>query len=75
MSTGTAVDKEIVERLPQLNLKEKRTILSVVKTLVAQKQDWWDEIGEEQKEAIDKSLLEMKAGKLTAHDKVMAKYK
>lgn len=37
--------------------------------------DWWDEIGEEQQKAIDKALVEMKAGKLTPHDEVMKKYK
>jgi len=37
--------------------------------------DWWNEISEEQKKAIDKTLAEMKAGKLTPHDEVMKKYK
>lgn len=39
-----------------------------------EQQDWWDEISEQQQEAIDISLAEMKAGKLTSHDDVMKKY-
>ena len=75
MNTATALDKEINQYLPQLNVKQKRTVLTVVKTFMEDQQDWWDEIGEEQQKAIDKSLAEMKAGKLTPHDEVMKKYK
>jgi predicted transcriptional regulator len=38
------------------------------------KKDWWDEIGEELKVAIDKALAEVKAGKVTPHEEVMKKY-
>jgi predicted transcriptional regulator len=75
MNTATALDKEISQYLPQLNVKQKRTVLTVVKTFMEDQQDWWDEIGEEQQKAIDKALAEMKAGKLTPHDEVMKKYK
>jgi len=46
-----------------------------VKTFAAEQQDWCDEIGKEQQDAIDKSLTEMKAGKLTPQDTVIKKYK
>ena len=75
MNTATALDKEINQYLPQLNVKQKRTVLTVVKTFMEDQQDWWDEIGEEQQKTIDKALTEMKAGKLTPHDEVMKKYK
>ncbi|MBG9374748.1 hypothetical protein I5907_00750 [Panacibacter sp. DH6] len=75
MNTAKTLDKEIAEYLPRLNEKQKRTVLSVVKTFMKDQQDWWDEISEEQQNAIDKSLAEMKAGKLTPHDEVMKKYK
>ena len=61
MNTATALDKEINQYLPQLNVKQKRTVLTVVKTFMEDQQDWWDEIGEEQQKAIDKALAEMKA--------------
>jgi len=75
MNTAKTLDKEITQYLPQLNVKQKRTVLSVVKTFMEDQQDWWDEISGEQQEAIDKALAEMKAGKLTPHDEVMKKYK
>ena len=75
MNTATSLEKEIAQYLPRLNVKQKRTVLTVVKTFVEDQQDWWDEISEEQQKAIDKALAEMKAGKLTPHDEVMKKYK
>ena len=41
---------------------------------MAEQNDWWYEIGEEQQQAIDKAILESKAGKLTTHEEVMKKY-
>ncbi len=75
MKTATSLDKEINHYLPLLNVKQKKTVLSVVKTFMDNQKDWWDEISEEQQIAIDKSLAEAKAGKLTPHDEVMKKSK
>lgn len=69
------LDEEILQHLPNLNKRQKEAILKVVKTFTSGRQDWWDEITSEQKEAIDRSLEEMKEGKLTPHDKVMGEYK
>jgi len=75
MNTATSLDKEINHYLPLLNVKQKKTILSVVKTFMDDQKDWWDEISEEQQKAIDKSLAELKSGKVTPHEEVMKKYK
>jgi len=48
MNATTSLDKEITQYLPQLNVKQKKTVLTVVKTFMEEQQDWWDEIGEEQ---------------------------
>jgi len=69
------IDREIVQYLPRLSDQQKQAVLGVVKTFAAEQQDWWDEIGKEQQEAIDKSLAEMKAEKLTPQDEVLKKYK
>ncbi len=58
-----------------LNVKQKKTVLTDVKTFTEGQQDWWDEISKEQQNAIDKALAEMKAGNLSPHDEVMKKYK
>lgn len=75
MGAVRIIDQQIVQYLPHLNAQQKQAVLSVVKTFAAEQQDWWDEISQEQQQAIDKSLAEMKAGKLTPHDEVMKKYK
>ena len=75
MNAAISLDKEITQYLPQLNVKQKRTVLTVVKTFMEEQRDWWDEISVEQQHAIDKALAEMKAGKMTPHDEVMKKYK
>lgn len=69
------IDQEIVQYLPRLNDQQKEAVLSVIKTFAAEQKDWWDEISKEQREAIDQSLAEMKAGKLTPQDEVLKKHK
>ena len=75
MSAAKPLEEEINKYLHLLNTRQKQTVLTVVKTFAAEQQDWWDELGLEQQQAIDKSLAEMKAGNLTSHDEVMKKYK
>ncbi len=75
MRAAKIIDREIVQYLPRLNDQQKQAVLGVVKTFAAEQQDWWDELNNEQQEAIDKSLAEMKAGKLTPQAEVLKKYK
>jgi predicted transcriptional regulator len=75
MGAVKPIDQEITQYLLHLNVRQKQAVLSVVKTFAAEQQDWWDEISREQQQAIDKSLAEMKAGKLMSHDEVMKKFK
>jgi predicted transcriptional regulator len=69
-----SLDKEITSQLHLLSLKQKKTVLTVVKSFTEEKKDWWNEMGAEQQIAVDKALAEMKAGKLTPHEDVMKKY-
>ena len=75
MSAVKSVDEDINLYLKLLNPSQKKTVLSVVKTFAKDQKDWWDELTKEQQKAIDESLAEMKAGKLTPHSEVMKKYK
>lgn len=75
MNTAISIETEILQCLPQLSTKQKRTVLSVVKTFAQHQADWWDEISEAQQKEIDKSLAQMKEKKITPHHKVMQKYK
>jgi len=64
MGAVKIIDQEIVQYLPHLNSQQKKAVLSLVKAFAAEQKDWWDEISKEQRQAIDKSLEEMKPGKL-----------
>ncbi|MBN9386287.1 MAG: hypothetical protein J0H74_36345 [Chitinophagaceae bacterium] len=75
MSAAKPLVKEFTEILDRLNAHQQKVLLSVAKTFAQKDSDWWDEISQEQQQAIDRSLEEMKAGKLTPHDEVMKKYK
>jgi predicted transcriptional regulator len=65
---------EINQYLLRLNTEQQKAVLTVAKTFAATQDDWWDEISEEQQQAIDIAIVEMKAGKLIPHEEVMTKY-
>ena len=75
MNAATSLDKELAQYLTHLNIKQKKTVLTVVKTFAEEQNDWWDEMGQEQQHAIDKALAEMKDGKLTPQDEIMKAYR
>jgi len=70
-----AIDKEINQYLVNLDVQQKKTVLTVVKTFAREKKDWWDVISKEQKQATDESIQQMNSGKVIAHADVMKKYK
>lgn len=54
-------DDSIIERIKMLKENQSGT-------------DWWDEITEEEKAAIEKGLEDVKAGRLVPHEKVKEEY-
>jgi len=56
-----------------------RKVLTAVKTLLSGKadreSDWWDTIGEEEREEIEQGLREADKGEVTPHEEVIKKYK
>lgn len=59
----------------QKKIEPKKTIKDISKTFAKGKKDWWDELTEAQQKAVEESIAEMKAGKLTSHADVMKKYR
>ncbi|MDB5132303.1 MAG: hypothetical protein JWR02_2052 [Mucilaginibacter sp.] len=51
---------------------------SVIKQFIAlkneQQKDWWDEISEDERAAIEEGLAEADRGDVLSHEEVMAKY-
>ena len=74
MNVVKSVDEDINQYWQLLNPRQKKTVLTVVKTFAKEKKDWWDELTKSQQSAIDESIAEVNAGKLTSHADVMKKY-
>ena len=67
----TAIEKEIATIVHQLSPRQKKTVLTVVKTFAEEKKDWWDDLNEEQIAAIKEAEAELDAGKGIPHAEVM----
>jgi hypothetical protein len=65
------INQEIEQYLHCVSDRQKWAVLEVIKAFEAGCQDWWDEIGLEQQEAIPGAIAQMKAGKLTPQDSVL----
>lgn len=52
-----------------------KTAQEFAKTFAKEQKDWWDELSESEQKAVDESIAELKAGKLTSHADVMKRYK
>jgi len=69
-----------IELAQRLLSETSEVVLQKIKDiLLSEKTDWWDEISEEEKLAIDEGLAELDRGEGISHDQVMneiqAKYK
>ena len=68
-----ALENEIAKYVHQLNKRQKKTVLNVVKTFAAERKDWWDELSAEQLSAITEAEAELDAGKGIPHKEVLKK--
>ena len=48
--------------------------IKVLKETQATKTDWWEEIAQAEKDAIDQGLKDAENGKVTAHEEVRKRY-
>lgn len=69
------IEKEIIGYLPRLSTKEKKAVLTVVKTFAENESDLWDEMPDEIKESVKAGWNESEKGLGTPHEMVMKKYK
>lgn len=73
MAEAIVIENEIAMYVQQLNMRQKKTVLHVVKTFAEEKKDWWDELSEEQLTAIREAEAELDAGKGIPHKEVLKK--
>ncbi len=73
-TSEVSLENEIARYVHMLNPRQMKTVLEVVKTFVQEKDDWWDQLSEEQVAAIKLAEQELDAGKGIPHAEVLEKY-
>lgn len=68
------IDTKIIGYLSALNVNEKKAVLSVVETFAKEAKtgsDFWAELNNEQKEAVERAIKEADEGKIKSHMQIM----
>ncbi len=65
---------ELIEWLIELQDSDTIEYLRMVKDSRTSGHDWWNDLTEEQKSAIERGVEEIKEGKIVAHEDVVRKY-
>jgi predicted transcriptional regulator len=69
-----SIDKEIISYLGKLSDKEKKAVLTVVKTFAEDTLSLWDIMPEEVRDGVERGLKQSKKGEGTSHSEVMKTY-
>lgn len=69
-----AIKLELIEWLTKLDDDETIQYLKVVKDSKLNEQDWWDDLSDNEKKAIERGLKDIEAGRVLSHDEVRSKY-
>jgi len=72
---GLTADKlELIEWLKNLDDDDIISYLKIVKNSKESNSDWWDDLTDDQKQAIQRGLNDIDNGRITPHDEVKKKY-
>jgi hypothetical protein len=69
-----AIKFELIEWLTKLEDNETIKYLKIVKDSKNNKNDWWNDLTEEQKRGIQKGLKDIEEGRVFSHEEVRRKY-
>lgn len=69
-----AIKLELIEWLAKLEDNETIKYLKIVKDSKNNKNDWWNDLTEEQKRGIQKGLKDIEEGRVFSHEEVRKKY-
>lgn len=69
-----AIKLELIEWLAKLEDNETINYLKIVKDSKTSKNDWWDDLTEEQKQGIQRGLKDIEEGRVVSHEEVKRKY-
>jgi predicted transcriptional regulator len=68
-----AIKLELIEWLAKLENDSTIQFLKIIKDTDS-REDWWDELTEDQKQGIQRGLKDIEEGRLVPHDEVRLKY-
>lgn len=72
---GLAADKlELIEWLKNLDDDEIISYLKIVKNSKESNSDWWDDLTDDQKLAVQRGLDDIDNGRITPHNEIKQKY-
>jgi len=72
---GLAADKlELIEWLKNLDDDEIISYLLIVKNSKESNSDWWDDLTDDQKLAVQRGLDDIDNGRITPHNEITQKY-
>jgi hypothetical protein len=72
---GLAADKlELIEWLKNLDDNDIISYLKIVKNSKESDSDWWDDLTDDQKQAIQRGVDDIDKGRITPHNEVKRKY-
>ncbi len=69
-----AIKLELIEWLTKLDDDDTIQYLKIVKDSKLNDNDWWDDLSVNEKNAIERGLSDIKAGRVLSHDEVRLKY-
>jgi len=69
-----AIKLELIEWLAKLEDNDTINYLKIVKDSKISKNDWWDDLTEEQKQGIQRGLKDIEEGRVVTHEEVKKKY-
>ena len=69
-----AIKLELIEWLAKLEDNDTINYLKIVKDSKTSKNDWWDDLTEEQKQGIQRGLKDIEEGRIVSHEEVKRKY-
>lgn len=74
MGAVKLIEEEISHCLEHLNNHQKEVVLSVVKTMARDEDDWWEQVETAAEDSIKRGMQQAKEGKTTPQAEVMKKY-
>ncbi|NBC83512.1 MAG: hypothetical protein GVY19_09030 [Bacteroidetes bacterium] len=69
-----AIKLELIEWLTKLDDQETIEYFKIVKDSKSSDQDWWNDLGEVEKQGIERGLRDISEGKTISHDEIKSRY-